>query len=72
MIFLYISGGKNDDSRSSNIRSVLASVSYVLHSDVISARDYKWTVHPGGLSGHILAGDVQQHVQSYNLLLDEY
>lgn len=39
--FLYISGCKNDDSRSSNIRSVLASVSYVLHSDVLSARNYK-------------------------------
>lgn len=71
-IFLYISGRKNDDSRSSNIRSVLASVSHVLHSDVISARDYKWAVHSGGLSGHILAGNVQQHVQSHNLLLDEY
>jgi len=41
MNFLYITGRKNDDSRSSNIRSVLVSVSYVLHINILSARDYK-------------------------------
>lgn len=38
---LFIAGRQNDDSRGSDIRSLLASVSRVLHSDVLPARDYK-------------------------------
>lgn len=60
--FSFIPGRKNDDSRGSNIRSVLASVSRILHSDILSTRGHKRTVYPGGLFGHLLVGDVQQHV----------
>jgi hypothetical protein len=69
---LDVSGCKNDDGGSDDICRVLATLSRILHRDVILARSDKRTVHPGTISCNLLAGYVQQHVQSDHLLLDEF
>lgn len=51
---------------------MLATLSRVLHHSVIPPRDHQQTVHPGSFPRHLLARDVEQHVQSHNLLLDEF
>lgn len=71
LFFFLFTGCQNDDSRSGNLRSVLATIPSVFHSDVILPRDNKFTVHPGVLLGHLLACHEQLHVQPHHLLLDE-
>lgn len=66
------SGRQDDDGGGGDIRGLLAALSRVLHRDLALSETDGRAFHPGGLPGLLLARHVQQHVQSHNLLLDEF
>lgn len=68
---MFVAGSEDDDYRSNNIRSLLATVPFVFHHDIDVSGHNNVPAHPGNLFGHLLAGNEQFHVQSHYLLLDE-
>jgi len=62
-IFRFLcAGGEDDDRGCVDICGVLAAISYLLHSGVTHAGDQHRRLHPGSVSGLLLARHVELHV----------
>lgn len=69
---LLLTGGKNDGGRCCNICCMLATFPNLFHRYVILSGADRQTLHPGCVSGNLLVGYEQFHVQPYYILLDEF
>lgn len=64
-------GGKDDDSGGGDVCHLLAALPHLLHPGQFQQGHLQATLHPTGLSGHLLAGHELHHVQPHHLLLSQ-